>query len=236
MPQRSKQKRKTDNNPDNVTIEQPPKKRQNRDDTPGESETGVVDGAHPNKTSDTGFAPSHWGTVRNNLKQLSTPKLVDFVEKAMETLSEERGNEYLQELIRKDFEALKDKLDNEKPLVVIITTHGSAIDRDKYNIFSRFHESVKKIKKSTYDFLKHLYGQGKTEAEKEENGYQCCLRPFSFFCCTLDESVRLGHPLIFCVVFFFVFFLLTDLVLLLLPSHLKDARWNWDSVPLLLIY
>lgn len=147
----------------------PPQNRKTQNDDPGESETGVVDGAHPNKTSDTGFAPSHWGTVRNNLKQLSTPKLVDFVEKAMETLSEERGNEYLQELIRKDFEALKDKLDNEKPLVVIITTHGSAIDRDKYNIFSRFHESVKKIKKSTYDFLKHLYGQGKTEAEKEEN-------------------------------------------------------------------
>ena len=178
-----------------VTIKQPPKKRQNRDDKaleqhthppggngvgvvgnahpppqnrktqnddPGESETGVVDGAHQNKTSATG-----WDTVRNNLKQMSTPKLAHVATEAMETLSEERGIEYLQELLRKDFEDLKEKLHNDKPLVVIITTHGSAIDRDKYNIFSRFHESVKKIKKSTNDFLKHLFGQGKTEAEKE---------------------------------------------------------------------
>lgn len=147
----------------------PPQDREIRNDPPGESETDVVAAAHPNKTSATGSAPSHWGKVKDEFKKMTTPKLVDFVEKAMETLSEERGIEYLQELLRKDFEDLKEKLHNDKPLVVIITTHGSAIDRDKYNIFSRFHESVKKIKKSTYEFLKDLLGKGKTDAEKEEN-------------------------------------------------------------------
>lgn len=79
---------------------------------------------------------------------------------------EDQGVKYIQELIMLDFEQLKEQLDPNKPLVVIITTHGSLNNRQNDTFFNRVVELAEQIKRRGMDWLKWLTERDEPEQIK----------------------------------------------------------------------
>ena len=98
-------------------------------------------------------------------KHIIKPDFPSVVKKVMERLNDDRDNGvgYIKTLIDQDFEELKSKLDPLKPLVVIITTHGSLNNRQNDTFFNRVVEFAEDIKRTGIDWLKRL-----TESDERE--------------------------------------------------------------------
>lgn len=91
------------------------------------------------------------------IRSRKPPDLASVVLQAMKKLKNKgQGVRFIKSLIDRDFKELKGQLDPNKPLVVIITTHGSSNNRQNARIFYRLFEVVKQIKRKGNHWLKWL--------------------------------------------------------------------------------
>lgn len=86
-----------------------------------------------------------WDKVRNALREKNKSKFETLVRELIRRLNSEDGTTFIKKLIEEEFADFRSRLDKDKPLVLIITTHGKAINRER-TFSNRLRELAKSIK------------------------------------------------------------------------------------------
>jgi len=85
-----------------------------------------------------------WDKVKVSVLEKNKSKFKTVVMELIRTLNSEDGTTFIKDLMEKEFADFRSRLDNDKPLVLIITTHGKAINRE-YTFSNRLRKLAKTI-------------------------------------------------------------------------------------------
>jgi len=128
-----------------------------------------------------------WDKVRVSVLEKNKSNFATHVRELIVRLNSEDGTTFIKDLMEKEFADFRSRLDNDKPLVLIITTHGKAINRER-TFSNRLRELAKTIfekkRKPLIEKLKTLKKEYQHKLKKKEKTIKTKTRT------TLDEVTK----------------------------------------------